>query len=217
MPLAVQAETLQTLREGQGDGQVFNKQRMTVFPKWYRNNHQNPVEVGTAFQIRPGSVADNATAWGCVGEGCPSTSGSFDFTRFNVSYWRNYERLIGEMQRMGVIADVSWDLSAVDMSGPAAAPQNSAARCAYALRVPGAYQIIVFHPYDDDHWGFDCMGGRTPTATKPYDTTHDKFYLRYLAARLASFSNGEHQSEWPSRFEEDLLPVPLGLPPPPPV
>ena len=30
----MQAQTIQTLREGQGDGPVFNKMRMTVFPKW---------------------------------------------------------------------------------------------------------------------------------------------------------------------------------------
>lgn len=22
--------------------------------------------------------------------------------------------------------------------------------------------VIVFHPYDGGHWGFDCMGGRDP-------------------------------------------------------
>jgi len=151
MPLEMQAQTLQTLRQGQGDGQVFNKQRMTVFPKWYQHNHQNPVEVGTAYQIIPGSPAANQTTWDCVGGQCPRTSGSFDFTRFNVSYWQNYERLIGEMQEMGVIAD-----------------------------------IIVFHPYDNDHWGFDCMGGRDPAT---YNTTNDNFYLEYLAARMSSFSN----------------------------
>jgi hypothetical protein len=32
---AMQEQTLDTLRVGQGSGQVFNKQRMTVFPKWY--------------------------------------------------------------------------------------------------------------------------------------------------------------------------------------
>lgn len=154
MPLAMQAQTLDTLKNGQGDGQVFNKQRMTVFPKWYRNNHQNPVEVGTAYEVLPGSVAANASAWNCVGSSCPSTSGSFDLTRFNVSYWQNYERLVGEMQEMGVVAD-----------------------------------IIVFHPYDGNHWGFDCLGGRNPTDSNPYDTTHDNFYLKYLAARLSSFSN----------------------------
>ena len=154
MPLAMQAQTLRTLRDGQGDGQVFNKQRMTVFPKWYRNNHQNPVEVGTAYEILPGSAAANASVWSCVGVDCPATSGSFDFNRFNVSFWRNFERLVGEMQAMHVIAD-----------------------------------IIVFHPYDTGHWGFDCMGGRHPSADEPYNTTHDNFYLKYLAARLSSYSN----------------------------
>jgi|EP01047_Picozoa_sp_COSAG01_P080944 hypothetical protein len=93
---------------------------MTVFPKWYVYNHANPVEVGTAYEIKPGSVAANATAWECVGSDCPSLAGSFDLERFNVSYWRNYERLLRAMREMGVIAD-----------------------------------IIVFHPYDGGHWGFE--------------------------------------------------------------
>ena len=203
MPLAMQAQTLRTLREGQGDGPVFNKQRMTVFPKWYRNNHQNPVEVGAAFQIRPGSVAANASAWGCVGTGCPSTSGSFDFSRFNVSYWRNFERLVGEMQQMGVIADVIDGADVADVTAVTgelgqmgaivdATGATHTSRCLLLrlIAFPLHRQIIVFHPYDDDHWGFDCMGGRTPTAAKPYDTAHDNFYLRYLAARLSSYSNG---------------------------
>ena len=91
----MQDQTLRTLAglEGSGRGKVFNKLRMTVFPKWYVYNHANPVEAGTAYEIIPGSVAANATAWGCQGgSGCPTTKGSFDFTRFNVSYWRNYER-----------------------------------------------------------------------------------------------------------------------------
>eukprot|EP00040_Diaphanoeca_grandis_P028197 m.162246 g.162246 ORF g.162246 m.162246 type:complete len:571 (-) comp31269_c2_seq3:159-1871(-) len=46
--------------------------------------------------------------------------------------------------------------------------------------------LIVFHPYDNGHWGFDCLGGRDPQA---YNTTNDKFYLQYLAARMSSFQN----------------------------
>lgn len=38
--------------------------------------------------------------------------------------------------------------------------------------------LILFHPYDDGHWGFDCM---------PLET--DLFYLRYAAARLGAFRN----------------------------
>ena len=47
----MQRQTLGTLRDGQGDGPVFNKLRMTVFPKWYEYNHANPVETGTAYAI----------------------------------------------------------------------------------------------------------------------------------------------------------------------
>ena len=46
----MQDQTLRTLAglEGSGRGKVFNKLRMTVFPKWYVYNHANPVEAGTA-------------------------------------------------------------------------------------------------------------------------------------------------------------------------
>jgi hypothetical protein len=40
------------------------------------------------------------------GPACPSAKGSFDLTRFNVSYWRNYERLLRSMQASGVVADI---------------------------------------------------------------------------------------------------------------
>lgn len=46
--------------------------------------------------------------------------------------------------------------------------------------------IIIFHPYDQGHWGFDCMGGTDPSQ---YNTTFDKLYLRYLVARFAAFDN----------------------------
>ena len=38
--------------------------------------------------------------------------------------------------------------------------------------------IIVFHPYDKGHWGFDSLGKE-----------NDLKYIRYLTARLASFRN----------------------------
>ena len=46
--------------------------------------------------------------------------------------------------------------------------------------------VILFHPYDGGHWGFDCMGGLDPAT---YDTANDRFYLEYVAARLSSFKN----------------------------
>jgi len=38
--------------------------------------------------------------------------------------------------------------------------------------------VIIFHPYDKGHWGFDSMG-----------KTNDLFYIKYLVARLSSFRN----------------------------
>lgn len=145
-PFARQRETLATLRQG-----PFNKIRMTIFPKWYVYNHANPVEAGTPYQVLPGSLAANASAWGCVGAKCPSLAGSFDLRRFNVSFWQNYEALVSRLRDQGIVADV-----------------------------------ILFHPYDNGHWGFDCNGGRD---ADKYDTALDRFYLRYAAARLAAYSN----------------------------
>jgi hypothetical protein len=72
MPKATQERTLQTLAAANATHPPpFNKIRMTVFPKWYQYNHQNPVEVGAAFEIAPGSVAANRTAWECVGRETP--------------------------------------------------------------------------------------------------------------------------------------------------
>lgn len=51
----MQAQTLETLRQGQGAGPVFNKIRMTVFPKWYEYNHANPVQTGAPYDIIPTS------------------------------------------------------------------------------------------------------------------------------------------------------------------
>ena len=103
---AMQHQTLATLRQ---KPQPFNKIRMTLFPKWYVYNHANPVETGAAFQILPGSPASDPEKWGCVGIGnnCSARlEGSFDLRRFNVSFWQNYERLLGSLQEMGVVADV---------------------------------------------------------------------------------------------------------------
>ena len=56
--------------------------------------------------------------------------------------------------------------------------------------------IILFHPYDGGHWGFDCLGGRE---AEGYQTAHDRFYLRYIIARLGAYSNvwWSLANEWP--------------------
>ena len=46
--------------------------------------------------------------------------------------------------------------------------------------------LILFHPYDNGHWGFDCMGGRDAAN---YSTVNDERYLRYLVARVGAYRN----------------------------
>lgn len=62
----------------------FNKIRMTVFPKDYDFNHNEP----PAFPY-----ARNA-------------DGTFDFTRFNPAFWRAFENHIVALRDMGIEADV---------------------------------------------------------------------------------------------------------------
>ena len=46
--------------------------------------------------------------------------------------------------------------------------------------------IILFHPYDHGHWGFDCMGGLDQ---ETYNVSNDIHFIRYVVARLGAYSN----------------------------
>lgn len=97
----------------------FNKIRMCVFPKRYEYVANEP----PCYPFAEGAGADK-----------------WDFTRFNPAYFRNLEKCVSELGRMGIQAD-----------------------------------IILFHPYDCGHWGFDRM-----------DRDTDVRYLRYVIARLSA-------------------------------
>ena len=109
-------ETLKTLAAS-----PFNKLRMCVFPKRYDWNTHEPL-------LYPF-------------EGMPPNR--WDLQRFNPVFFRHLERRIGQLQDLGIEAD-----------------------------------LILFHPYDKGHWGFDRM-----------DAASDDRYLRYIVARLAAFHN----------------------------
>lgn len=115
-PAALQEQTLETLADA-----PFNKVRMCVFPKRYRWNENEPPQY--AFQ----RTAD----------------GAWDFARFNPAFFRNFERRVEQLEKLGIQADV-----------------------------------ILLHPYDKGHWGFDAM-----------QDEEDDRYLRYVVSRLASFRN----------------------------
>lgn len=107
----------------------FNKMRMTSFPKWYWFNHWDP-----EYYAYDGT---REAGW--------------DFTKFNVTFWKRYDQRILELMEIGVEAD-----------------------------------IILFHPYDNGRWGFDCMGGQDADT---YDTTNDELYLQYIVARFGAYRN----------------------------
>eukprot|EP01084_Bolivina_argentea_P251604 422046_1 len=131
-------QTLKTI-EYISNNNIFNKIRMTVFPKWYEYTHDEPVYY-PYIGISPNS-------WG-------------NFDKFNIDYWHHLDYCLQTMLSAGnIIAD-----------------------------------IILFHPYDQGHWGFDCMGCIYPTNYSHcrkdpdiYNTSNDLFYLRYIIARIASY------------------------------
>ena len=115
-PAALEEQTLKTLATA-----PFNKMRMCVFPKWFNYNHVEP------------------PMYPFVGE----APNHWDFTNFNPHYFQHLDLRIGQLQSMGIEADV-----------------------------------ILFHPYDEGHWGFDNMGAE-----------NDDRYLRYVMARLGAYRN----------------------------
>ena len=132
--------TLSSLAKG--PGRAINKMRMTVFPKWYPYNHEEPQTGLYPYRCSTNSI------------GCSRSTGgtdSWDFRSFDPRFWRHFEQQVAALQQISVVAD-----------------------------------LILFHPYDEGQWGFDCMGGRDPSS---YNTSHDIHYLRYVVARLAAFSN----------------------------
>lgn len=78
-PEALQEQTLKTLAAS-----PFNKIRFCVFPKSYLYNKNEPEHFVFA----------------------KSVGGTFDFTRFDPAFWRNFERCIFDLQKLGIEADL---------------------------------------------------------------------------------------------------------------
>jgi hypothetical protein len=94
---ALETQTLKTLRDA-----PFNKLRMCVFPKHYPYNENEPVY--HPFERK--------------------TSGEFDFTRFNPTFFRHFEQRVGELRDLGIEADVilfhpydRWGYAKLDAEG----------------------------------------------------------------------------------------------------
>ena len=74
----LQQQTINTLRNA-----PFNKMRMCIFPKWYEYNRDEP-------RLFP----------------FPLSSGSNDYSRFDPEFWRNLEKRVGQLQSLGIEADL---------------------------------------------------------------------------------------------------------------
>ena len=94
----LQEETLRTL-----ENSAINKIRFCVFPKHYDYNYRNPV----SFPYE-GTPVDNAGInKSNFDEYTPETEGNnWDFARFNPEYFRNLERNIEALCRLGIEADI---------------------------------------------------------------------------------------------------------------
>lgn len=107
----------------------FNKLRFCVMPQ-FQDYAKLDIEHFPFEQLnKPASIRKDTILW--------------NFKCFNPGFFRNIEKRIESLEKIGVEADV-----------------------------------ILFHPYDEHKWGFDNM---------PHET--DILYLKYIVARLASYSN----------------------------
>ena len=92
------AETLQSLRES-----AFNKLRFCVFPKHYDYNLSEPRSYPYEGTPMDSSVLTREN----FGEYTFKTEGNhFDYTRFNPAHFRQVERCIEALQRLGIEADL---------------------------------------------------------------------------------------------------------------
>jgi hypothetical protein len=134
---ALEEQTLETL-----DGAPFNKMRMSVFPKRYSFNSNEPPSY--PFPMKIDAIPKQPWSREMVMNSRTSEPPDYwDFSQFNPAYFQHLEKRILDLQALGIEAD-----------------------------------LIIFHPYDYNAWGFDRMPAEV----------NDR-YLTYLVARLAAYRN----------------------------
>jgi len=144
----LEEQTLATLKSG-----PFNKMRMCVFPKRYSfNENEPPVYPYEGTPPAPRKMSGN-------GNGNGNGNGA----------------VINENGASGHISSgAKWDTSRFNPAFFRHLEQRIG-----QLRDMGIEaDLILFHPYDLGHWGFDRM-----------DEQADDLYLRYVVARLSAFRN----------------------------
>ncbi len=93
---ALEEQTLATLRDA-----PFNKLRFCVFPKHYRFNNNEP----PSYPF-PGEVTRTHEPTMSFGAPTDLPPDYWDFSRFNPEYFRHLEGRIGDLQKLGIEADL---------------------------------------------------------------------------------------------------------------
>jgi hypothetical protein len=94
-------------------------------------------------------------------------------------------------------SNCSWDYGRFDP----AFWQHVESRLQQVLEAGIIADIILFHPYDGGHWGFDRMNDHCDVKGGGTGIWCDQNYLRYVAARLSSYRN----VWWSMANEWDLM------------
>ena len=93
---ALEQQTLETLRHA-----PFNKIRFCVFPKHYQFNHNEP-----PLYPFPGTVKRDRDLPVRLGLNQAPPPDYWDFSRFNPAYFQHLEQRIGDLQALGIEADL---------------------------------------------------------------------------------------------------------------
>lgn len=88
--------------------------------------------------------------------------------------WFNYNRVEPPLYPYAGAAPDKWNFSRFDPAFFRHLEQRIGQLGAMGIEA----DLILFHPYDEGHWGFDRMGAE-----------HDERFVRYLIARLAAYRN----------------------------
>lgn len=92
----IKEDTLETLAKNE-----FNKIRMTVFPKFYNYNLEQPSQY--PYVGAPKKILNNFTSNSWI---VPDKDIGFDFTRFNPEFFQNLEKCIKKLDKLGIQADL---------------------------------------------------------------------------------------------------------------
>ena len=180
----------------------FNKVRMTGFPKWYPFTHHEPRHLLRHISLQTASILMISLAGSLTDsrECCNNTIG-----KFTLIFWRSrYYPFMGKFAAPSgpchppantTCAKSEWDFTRFNPTFW----QHFDKRVSEVAALGIVPEIILFHPYDDDHWGFDRINRRCGSAgstsamhcTGPGQDMDclwcDELYIKYMVSRVSAY------------------------------